>query len=548
MRRGKSGCLRWIILIFIGGLVLYLFRFEISFLRDFIVTIIQGHPVEGFPEFTQALKLTLFISLNIVAIFFFVILVLYWIGSSAFPVRDNLQVYLLMRRILRSVIGRTNPLAIVREGILIGEVGNIDGTTLLLDQESSVVVESLRFKPPPVSMQTVPQPSMAKIMGPGLVLLRRGERLRDIVHLRKQFRIQPNVLGQTSDGIELSTYTFAIFTLSQPPDVIQVAYDGDQTSENLCVVRIDLNTRKIKAVEDELDEQDKREIHDFSQDFLYYIEPNSPLDLNQTQNENPPYSIDESRILASVYSRARNVGDHQSLSRWTDLPVMVSIETFRNLIARHTLDTLYFPEDPVKFPLYSEVKPEFAHRIRYMGVIAYQFIQRIDGLRPQIGQRVDHRYFRISSVQNLHGSKMLRDRGIKIITAGFSELTPTDPDVSHQRVKNWRARWQQEANLILAGQDQELIRIKNESRTNKEREMVEKLSSFFQDPSYSEENLAMQIFQELEKASSDPLTRQQIPRETINQLRSIRFWLLPDESAQPAPADGPQSESQEDTE
>jgi hypothetical protein len=548
MRRNRSGCLRWVVLIIFGGIVVYIFRFEIGFLRDFFVTIIRGHPIEGFPEISQALRLTLFISLNLLAILFFVILVLYWIASSSFPVRNNFQVYLLMRQIVGSILKRNRPASIVREGILIGKAGEVDSSTLLLDLESSVVVESLRLKPPPASLKSGKHSSLASVRGPGLVLLSRGEKLRDVVHLRKQFRFQPNILGQTSDGIELSTHTFALFTLSQPPDVIQVAYDGDQNSDNLRVVRIDINTRKIVAIDNELDGQDKREIHDFSEKFLFNIEPNSPLDLMQIYDDAPPYSIDEARILASVYSRARNVGDHRSLNRWTDLPVMVSIETFRNLIAGHTLDGLYFPEDPVEFPLYSRVKPEFARRIRYMGVMNYQFIHRIDGEQSKIGQRVDHRYYRISSIQTLHGSKMLRDRGIKIITAGFGELTPTDPDVSQQRVKNWRARWQQEANMILASQDQELIRIKGESRAKKEREIEEKLSSLLQDPTYSEEMLARQIYQELEKALNEPLTRERIPRETINQLRSIRHWLLPEENSQPELTDNPQGESQGDME
>ena len=123
MRRSRSGCLRWVVLIIIGGIVVYIFRFEIGFQRDFFVTIIRGHPIEGFPEILQALRLTLFISLNLLAILFFVILVLYWIASSSFPVRNNFQVYLLMRQIVGSILKRNRPASIVREGILIGKAG-----------------------------------------------------------------------------------------------------------------------------------------------------------------------------------------------------------------------------------------------------------------------------------------------------------------------------------------------------------------------------------------------------------------------------------------
>ena len=78
--------------------------------------------------------------------------------------------------------------------------------------------------------------------------------------------------------------------------------------------------------------------------------------------------------------------------------------------------------------------------------------------------------------------------------------------------------------------------------------LCKKLSSLLQDPTYSEEMLARQIYQELEKALNEPLTRERIPRETINQLRSIRHWLLPEENSQPELTDNPQGESQGDME
>ena len=44
----------------------------------------------------------------------------------------------------------------------------------------------------------------------------------------------------------------------------------------------------------------------------------------------------------------------------------------------------------------------------------------------------------------------------------------------------------------------------------------------------------MDIFQVLEDAASDPYTRQLLPKDTINFLRSLRLWLLPDENVRPA--------------
>ena len=541
MRRGRPGCLRWIVLVALVGAILFVFRFEIVFAFNLARTLIQGHAPEGFPPIEQAQRITLMIALNALAILFFSVLLLYWIAGAAFPVHNNQQIYKLVRRILRSVLGRGSALLVAREGVLTGELSGADRSVVLVDLESVIVIESPRPQPNTTSRSInggisygTNQPTVARVAGPGLVFLGRGERLRDIVSMRKQVRVQKNVLGQTSDGIELKTNVSAVFTLGQPADVILVAYLGDPISANLRVLQIDPATRKIKGMRDELDEQDKEEIHRFAQQFLYYIEPSSPLGLVLKQRESPPYAIDEQRILAAVYSRARNVSDQKSVNHWTDLPAMVAAEIFHNLIARYTFDGLYMPEDPSKFPLQNELKPEFTRRMRYMGVMAYQFVQRNDGEPPEVDQRVDHRNFRIAAVQNLHGPKVLRERGIKVLHGGFGELAPTDPEVNQQRVYSWLTRWQQEANLILADMDHEVLRIQHQSRLERQQEMIATLTDLFQSPDYSEESLTVKLFQLLEEAASDPLTRQLLPRGTIGRLRSQRFWLLPEEGARPS--------------
>ena len=268
----------------------------------------------------------------------------------------------------------------------------------LVDLNSALVIEKQRdrrsHKKTAIEEQSTTGgliPPMASVSGPGLVFLHHGEKLRGVVSLRKQFRMLQNTLGQTSDGIEVRTIVFTIFTLGQPANVIQVAYIGDPFPENLQVVQIDAKTHKVKAIRDELDAQDKEEIHSFAQSFIYYVEPNSPLALGDKVQDYPPYLVDDQRILSAVYSRARNVSDGQPDSSWSDLPVMVAAETFRNLISRYTYDSLYLPEDPTTFPLQNEVKPAFLRQVRYMGVMSYQFIQRVSGEPLEVGQRVDHR-------------------------------------------------------------------------------------------------------------------------------------------------------------
>ncbi len=534
MPKGRSGCLRWIVLIALGGALLFIFRYEVDFIKYLVLSILNKGWVEQFPKIPDAIRISIFISENLLAVIFFVILWLYWIGGTVFPVHSNQQIYLLMGKMIRSLWGRSASLLFVREGVLVGEVGQASLSAILVDLESAVVVESTQVRSPILfggenrngnfNAQT-PKP---RVVGPGLVILRRGEKLRDVVSLRKQFRLMPNVFGRTSDGIELSTHTFVSFSLSQRPSVILVAYLGEPVPKNLQVLRIDPHTRKIMAIQDELDIQDQEEIHQYAQNFLFCIDPNSPLDLGTDGQEFPPYLVDEQRILAGVYSRARNVSDRQSANHWTDLPAMVTAEIYRNILGRYTLDELYLPDDPERFPLQAEIKPEFSRRIRYLGVVSFQFLQRHDGDLPTVGQRVDHRAFRISAVRALSGEKVLRKRGIKVIFAGFSELTPIDPKVNQQRLESWRARWQREVNLILANQDQEVGRIKDKAQVSRRRDLIETFSRLFSDRNLSEEALTMQVFRELEIAATDPITRQMLPRDTLDQLRTIRLWLIPD--------------------
>lgn len=537
--KNRPGCGRLIFYLLVGGGLLFIFRNELSFSRNLALTLVRGQPVAGFPPLVDALHISLFITLNAVAILCFTGLVLYWIAGTVHPVQSNQETYRLLVRLVRFIFGNRNPLVTIREGELHGDAEK--SGVVLVDLNSAIVVERQRDRhaykmaemdeSSPLGGQLL---SMARVCGPGLVFLHHGEKLRGVVSLRKQFRMLQNTLGQTRDGIEVRTIVFTIFMLGQPPNVVQVAYSGDPIPENLRVVQMDAKTRKIKAIRDELDEQDKEEIDRYAQGFIYYVEPNSSLALGEKISDAPPYLVDEQRILSAVYSKARNVSDGQPDSSWSDLPVMVAAETFRNMISRVTYDSLYLPEDPAKFPLQNELKPAFLRQVRYMGVMSYQFIQRVNGEPLEVDQRVDHRQFRISPVQDLRGSKILRDRGIKIVHAGFSELAPTDPQVKQQRLEFWRARWQQQADLIRADLDLEVMRMRNRARAEKQREMSDKLSEILKSSNYSEEALTLRIFQVLEDAASDPNTRQFLPKDTINFLRSLRLWLLPDENVRPA--------------
>lgn len=537
MIKRRPGCVRWIIWIVILGGLLFVFRYEIEFLRATALYFIQGVSGEDFPGLPKAVYILIFLGLNALAMINFALLMIHWTASAVHPIQNIQEAYQLFGRVARSLISKPSPILTIREAMPVYKVGNWERSDLAeVDLDSALVLEGRRIYP--ASEQQAREngageaetagPIMARIGKPGLVFIHPGERIREIVSLRKQLRMERDVLAQTSDGIEVRTNVFCNFALGQPPDVIQVAYCGSLTPESLSVLVIDPQTHMIKNILDVLDAQEKKEVHQFAKDFIDCLDPDDTLVLADQTVECPPFTIDERRIEAAVYSKALNVNDGQPYVTWTDLPIMVAVEEFRNMISPHSYDSLFLPEEQSRFPLINDIKPAFARKLKSLGVLSYQFVFRKGNKSPEINQRVDHRQFRIAPPREFQSSKVLRDRGIKVIYAGFSELSPTDQGVKLQRFYNWQVRWQQEADSSRLDLDREVMLTLDKARARRQKEMIDSLSNLMKSSSYTEEALILKMLQALEEAATDPKTRQMLPKETIELLGKLRTWMLPE--------------------
>jgi hypothetical protein len=532
---------------------LYLFRYEIGLLWRLILAVpdlLLDQPVTNLPPADDLLTQLLFIAFNLVGVLLFSLLIIYLVAGAALPVRSPAEQWQAMRRFTRFVTGRRPPLLLIRDGQWVRDQSQKQkpgGAAAIVDLDSAIVLErhasagrSSR-KPvagmPPDGSTLEPLTADGPVRGPGLTFLRGNQKLRGVVSLRRQVRANPGILGYTSDGIEVKTNVVVVFTLGQPASNVKVAYLGAPAFENLRVLNLDPETKKIRSISDELDDADKQDIHRNAWEYLAVPQPNALLEPPESSQEHPPFQIDVQRIFAAVYSQARHATESK-LDDWTSLPALVATEIFRNMISRVGYDSLYLPDDPVGFPLQTDFKPAFARKVRYQGVMSYQFVHRLDGQSPAEGQRVDNRQFRIAPVRDLRASKVLRDRGIKVLHAGFSELMPTDPKIRQQRLDNWRARWQKEADLIKADLDLEAVRIKNHARAEKQREMINALSLIIHTSTYPEEALTLRVFQALEDIASEPSTRQLLPVDTIQVLKSLHLWLQSGEQARPAMLEG----------
>jgi hypothetical protein len=544
------GCGRWLLIGVIALMFVYLFRFELGVAWGVVSSMIpplNRFQPETIPSLDQVTGIAMYVGGVIVGAVIFSLLITFLLSQVILPVHTGTQRQQVFERLVSFLPGSGSPAIFVKEGKVVkepeGTATGLGGGVAIVDLSSAIVLEK-QWTPLSLgggerrasgdgggrSRPIITRPD-ARVGGPGTVFIHWGERLRGSVSLQKQFRINLGVRAYTSDGIEVESNVFAIFSLGQPATVIKVAYTGE-TSDDLRVVQID-DEKKIVSLSDELDTVDKVEIHEFAQSYISSNQAGVQLEPAENFTEYPPYTVDEERILSAIYSRGRNVIDGK-LDNWADVPPQVATELFRNMLSQVTYDSLYLPDNPDRFPWQQEFKPRLARSMRHSGVLSYQFLHRLDGLPIAVGHKIDRRQFRISEVQKLRASKVLRDRGIKIIHVGCSELKPTNPLIRQQRLESWRARWQSEIEVARAEQDREAARALGRARAERQQEIIAQLSGIIKESPLSEEALVLRIFQALEGISADPTSRRMLPRDTISLLRNLRLWLLPDEEVIPS--------------
>ncbi len=359
--------------------------------------------------------------------------------------------------------------------------------------------------------------------GCGVIFTRPHERIRGVVDLRKQFRMQRGVSAYTREGIEVSTNVFALFTIGEKPDVLQVTYLGDQREENLRVVgveRLPDGRMRVNNLLDELDEEDRREIHRYARiagrlGVLGLYKPISP------SVQIPEF--DAERVFSAVFSAARNAQDE--VVPWCDLPTQVAVEQFQEILSRENYDTLYQRGSPSRLPL-QEVQSKLRIRMRDMGILSFRLL-----VHKSQDLEIDRVYnpseLLVSPVRALTGSKVLRDRGIKVIASSFGDLVPVDEGVYKQRLDNWRATWERDIDLVHASRDLEAMRVRSRAQAQAQRDLFNAFSQIFQSTENSEEVLTIRVFQALESLAGDPKTRQFLPTETVDIIRNLHGWLLP---------------------
>lgn len=487
------------------------------------------------------------------------------------PVSSIGERWASISRLVNFLLGRHGPAVHVRNGHLIQrqEEEHRRGPGVVLVDLSSAVVLERRLMPSPVrgglgifrmiTKRVFPsrrkkskkdkskgKQARARIEGPGLVFTggknaqgggRFDERIRGVADLRPQVRFEQDIHAYTRDGIEVTCTVFAVFTLGQRPDVLKVTYAGEQKAENLRVIYVEEKRTPpsedypleqvqevVRKLVDELDDQDKGEIHRYIEAQRGTVNVTGSAPGVNDQGAEAQFHVDQERVFAAIASKAQDIEQDKDTD-WTELPAKVAAEVFRNRLAREVYDYLYQPGELGEYPL-QDLKTDFTHRVRNLGVLAYQFIERADGEMIAKGQNWNEDQLYFYPEQEVQQPKVLRVRGVKIIAAGFTELKPENPLIYQQRLDNWRAGWERDAVENRVKYDLEAMRVLNRARVQGQRDLAFTLAKIFQTSEHAQEAMALRVFQALEAAATNPATRQLLPEATVNLMAKINDLLI----------------------
>ena len=555
---------RWVVGVLLLAAAIYLFSAEFGVIFRFLGVLFLGREITyTAPQLREAAAI---LSVNCIAGIGYFLFNLWFVGQFVLPVRTSEQRWKLFDRLVRYVFGMHGPAIFVKEGVQIARAEELERSlpgVALVDLASAVALEQSWV---PVSAHGAPRPMMSgrslmrsplraarrlmgggrrpragrpyqmvRVAGPGVVFTEMGEKVRGAASLRRHFRISGSVTAATRDGFQVQAPVFVLFTLGDAPDNFRVGYYGGDGPEHLRVIKLwEKDNKKVITDGDFIevfDELDRSEIHHFGRFFRPTTSSPVWKEPEPKKLTKPPYVFDEERVFSAIYSQARTQQEGQ-VEVWSELPLKVASEVFRDMLALQNYSDLYRPTE-AEFPFFQTFRPKFNRYVQNLGVLTYQFVRRKDGRPFEKGMTWDMSEIDVSPVQKLHTSKVLRDRGIKVLVAGFPELRLQHQGVSDTLVDRWSAKWQRDAQLTASEYELEAMRVRAKIKAEAQRDMIFALSEVFNMPDLSREALIWRIFQALETVADDPTTRSLLPTETLNFLWDLRQYLLPPPPTEP---------------
>jgi hypothetical protein len=509
----------------------------------------------------------------------FITLFTFWTAQFSLPVRSLKKRFQAFYRIILYFWGRHGPALFIKNGKKYSSQGEEESVlpgVILADLSSAVVLEQQKNtwawrilesqqeqeRDSKTSSQSMiywtrrilrpllgRTPPWVTIHPPGVIFTEWGQKLTHVIDLRKQIRTELDVKSFTRDGVELNNIVFAVFSLSDSPDVITVGYVGGNEAKHIFGLVLDKRDGKSFIKEKFLlDDVDQSEIHNFVVRGLSGNSNSSTSPRSDNSIGSTPYPFNEERIFSAAYAQALvQVNNDDATTPWDELPQKVAVNLFRKQLEKYTFEQLFEMDSPDTYPL-AQFKSDFSWQAKLQGVLSYKIVRLVNkeqddektsweanpfseeqiGIQsPENQTGWDEAELKFSEPHEFTSSKVLRDRGIKVIAVGFPEFRPANPEVQAQIIEKWKIEWENRFQNLKSENELAAIRAKNRIRARAQREMVYTFSNIRNSSKYSKEALALRIFQALEDAATNPLDGKDLtPKEIMAMLRNVHWWLL----------------------
>jgi hypothetical protein len=197
---------------------------------------------------------------------------------------------------------------------------------------------------------------------------------------------------------------------------------------------------------------------------------------------------------------------------------------FREIIANINYNDLFKANDPGPFPL-PKYRSELRQAMRNNGLLSYRFVTTKTGERLKTKKVYKQSELVVTAVRPLVNSKLLRDRGIKVIASGFGDILPVNEAIYQHRLESWRAPWQSDTEIAAAKYEYEVLRIQSRARAKAQQDLAASLNSIFQRDDISQEVMAVRILETLDRVAADPKTRQLIPPQISDLIKNTHEWI-----------------------
>ncbi len=385
------------------------------------------------------------------------------------------------------------------------------------------------------------EPKEPEVKGPGVVFTEKGQKIDDTVDLRRQAR-GSDFLVYTRDGIKVKSKVNVNFSLSDLPEKIWVGYLGGKELTDLKILKIDQmgNDLTLKGgISLDLDD---------SVEILRMIE--LPPAVSSSSDSSIPYPFDRERVKWAVFHQARDKDG--KLIPWHQAPLEAAAAIFRRMISDVQYDKFFNmdlfaltrrqadSENPEKAEnpeknektqeqLYlSDLKDEFALRVKARGLANFQFIENLNGKPFSVKETVSLDALRQPPTVTLTGEKFnyFRHMGIVVKTASFGDVLAVDADVQERMLDSWKAKMEREIAIFDAEYELKAIRVRNKNRALAQEDMTHLFPDIFRSVPYFDEALAMRVLQALETSVTD----KEMPAADLHEiLKNIHDWLLADQ-------------------